>query len=180
MEQDSITLPVVSFHRSHRPANANRESSCMPKWKGCFSFPLRDHSKNPSAGSKHRRLTKASRKAGLLATVSARALVVLNPILASAAQDGIRPQRASEKCRSGFGRILANDSDRLRRGDVVARLPIDLVFGFEVFLDQLLAPGQTVAATHFPILRSSNNVTEPSNWRDTHSALSVPESYSWP
>ena len=45
---------------------------------------------------------KASRKTGLLATVSARALIVLNPILASVAQDGIRPQRASEKRRSGL------------------------------------------------------------------------------
>ena len=52
---DSITAPARSLHRSQRPANANRESSRMPKWKGCFSFPLRRHSKNPSAGSEHRR-----------------------------------------------------------------------------------------------------------------------------
>src|ERR1035441_5038370 len=101
IEHDSITAPAWSLHRSHNPANAKRESSCIPKWNGCFSFPLRDHSKNPSAGSKHRRLVKASRKAGLLATVSERALIVLKPILASVAQDGIRPQRAREKCRSG-------------------------------------------------------------------------------
>src|SRR5271157_984244 len=101
IEQDSITAPAGSLHRSHNPANANRESSCIPKWNGCFSFPLRDHSKNPSAGSKHRRFVKASRKAGLFATVSERALIVLNPTLASAAHDGIRPQRAREKCRSG-------------------------------------------------------------------------------
>src|ERR1035438_4989522 len=102
IEQDSITVPAGSLHRSHSPANANKELSCIPKWNGCFSLPLRRHSKNPSAGSKHRRLTKASRKAGLLATVSARALIVLNPILASVAQDGIKPQRASEKCRAGL------------------------------------------------------------------------------
>src|SRR5208337_4733904 len=102
IEQDSITAPAGSLHRSHNPANANRESSCIPKWNGCFSFPLRRHSKNPSAGSKHRRLMKASRKAGLLATVSARALIVLKPMLASLAHDGIRPQRASEKYRSGL------------------------------------------------------------------------------
>src|ERR1022692_4390066 len=102
MEQDSITAPAGSLHRSHNPANANRELSRIPKWNGCFSLPLRDHSKNPSAGSKHRRLVKASRKAGLLAIVSARALIVLKPILASLAQVGIRPQRASEKCRSGL------------------------------------------------------------------------------
>src|SRR5271157_2580978 len=61
----------------------------------------RDHSKKPSAGSKHRRLVNASRKAGLFATVSERALNVLKPMLASVAQDGIRPQRDREKCRSG-------------------------------------------------------------------------------
>src|SRR5208283_1112119 len=72
IEQDSITAPAGSLHRSHNPANANRESSCIPKWNGCFSFPLRRHSKNPSAGSKHRRLVKASRKAGLFATVEQR------------------------------------------------------------------------------------------------------------
>src|ERR1039458_1701236 len=86
IEQDSITAPPGSLHRSHNPANANRQSSCIPKWNGCFSFPLRRHSKNPSARSKHRRLMKASRKAGLLATDSERALIVLNPILASLAQ----------------------------------------------------------------------------------------------
>src|SRR5208282_414198 len=101
IEQDSITAPAGSLHRSHSPANANSESSCIPKWNGCFSFPLRRHSKNPSAGSKHLRLVKASRKAGLLATVSARALIVLNPIVAPVAQDGMRPQRANEKRRSG-------------------------------------------------------------------------------
>src|SRR3974390_3009766 len=70
--------------------------------------------KNPSAGSKHRRLTKASRKAGLIATVSARALIVLDPILASVAQDGIRPQRATEKGRSGIdgsSRIIPQGCD---------------------------------------------------------------------
>src|ERR1019366_7198280 len=102
IEQDSITAPAGSFHRSHNPANANRESSCIPKWNGCFSLLLRHHSKKPSAGSKHRRLVKASRKASLLATVSERALIVLKPILASVAQDGIKPQRAREKCRCGL------------------------------------------------------------------------------
>src|SRR5271157_6108551 len=102
IEQDSITAPAWSLHRSHNPANANRESSCIPKWNGCFSLPLRDHSKKPSAGSKHRRLVKASRKAGLLAPVSERALIVLKPMLASVAQDGIRPQRAREKYLCGL------------------------------------------------------------------------------
>src|SRR5271165_2862418 len=112
IEHDSITAPIGSFHRSHNPANANSESSCMPKWNGCFSLPLCDHSKKPSAGSKHRRLVKASRKAGLLATVSERALIVLKPMLGSLAQDGIRPQRAREKCRSGVDgswRIIPTD-----------------------------------------------------------------------
>jgi len=38
----------------------------------------------------------------LLATVSAHALIVLEPILASLAQEGIRSQREREKCRSGL------------------------------------------------------------------------------
>src|SRR5271165_5372377 len=56
--------------------------------------------------------------------------------------------------------IPANYSDRLRRGNIVTRLPIDLVLGLKVFLDHLLASGQTVAATHLAPLRSSNNVME--------------------
>src|SRR5664279_3550437 len=64
-----------------------------------------------------------------------------------------------------FRWILANDSDRLRGRDIVARLPIDLVLGLKVFLDHLLASGQTIAATHLPLLGSSNNVmvTDESN-----------------
>jgi hypothetical protein len=59
------------------------------------------------------------------------------------------------------GWILANNSDRLRRGDVVPRLPIDLVIGLEVFRDQLLAFGQTIAATHLPLLRTNSNLMIP-------------------
>src|SRR5271157_4917528 len=70
--------------------------------------------------------------------------------------------------------ILANNSDGLRRGDVVARLPIDLVISLEVFCDQLLASGQTIAATHLSLLRSSNNVMELTNRRDTYSACRDP------
>jgi hypothetical protein len=80
---------------------------------------------------------KASRKAGLFAAVSERALIVLNPRLASVAQDGIKPQRASEKCRSGLNgslQIIPTGCD----GAMLARLPIDLVIGFEVFRNQLL------------------------------------------
>ena len=49
-----------------------------------------------------------------------------------------------------LGWILTNDSDRLRRGDIVAWLPIDFVLGLEVFLDQLFASGQTIATTSSP------------------------------
>src|SRR5271165_10917 len=75
--------------------------------------------------------------------------------------------------------ILANNSDGLRRSDVVARLPIDLVVGVEVFCDQLLASGQTIAATHLSLLRSSNNVMELKNRRDTYSACWDPGSSFW-
>src|ERR1019366_1775257 len=44
--------------------------------------------------------------------------------------------------------ILAYDADVLGRGDVVARLPIDLVGCLEVFFDQLLAFRQAVATAH--------------------------------
>src|SRR5271165_2554864 len=37
--------------------------------------------------------------------------------------------------------IPANNSDRLRRGNVVARFPIDLAICLEIFLNQLLASG---------------------------------------
>jgi len=37
IEQDSIAQPAESIHRSHNLANANKESSCIPRQKGCFS-----------------------------------------------------------------------------------------------------------------------------------------------
>src|SRR5271157_216868 len=51
IEHDSITAPAGSLHRSHNPANANRESSCIPKWNGCFSLPLREPSREPALPS---------------------------------------------------------------------------------------------------------------------------------
>src|SRR5271167_1017924 len=75
--------------------------------------------------------------------------------------------------------ILANNSDRLRRGDVVARFPIDLVVGVEVLRDQLLASGKTIAATHLSLLRSSNNVMELTNRRGKYSACWDPGSSFW-
>jgi hypothetical protein len=44
-------------------------------------------------GIRHRRFAKALRNAGFSAIVSARALIILAPILGSFVQDGIRPQR---------------------------------------------------------------------------------------
>src|SRR5271169_4881094 len=44
--------------------------------------------------------------------------------------------------------ILPDDANALRRSNVVPGLPIDLVGGVEVLLDQLLASGKAVAATH--------------------------------
>ena len=38
IEQDSITVPVGSLHRSHNPANANSESSCIPQVERLLLF----------------------------------------------------------------------------------------------------------------------------------------------
>ena len=53
------------------------------------------HSKNPSAGMRHRRFRNALRKEGFSATVSERALIIRLPIPGSLAQEGIKPQRRS-------------------------------------------------------------------------------------
>ena len=128
----------------------------------------RDHSKKPSAGSKHRRLTNASRKAALVDTVSARALIVLDPIPASVAHNGIRPQRASEKTKNSsgvpFGRCRSRTGySESRRNPFAARIfqaaraiqSVETlrsggktVFMIPVWLDRALASGfPAVAAT---------------------------------
>src|SRR5215469_8953549 len=43
---------------------------------------------------------------------------------------------------------LPNDTYSLRRCNVVARFPIDIIVSVEVFRDQLLASGETIATTH--------------------------------
>jgi hypothetical protein len=57
---------------------------------GDFSRGL---SRNPLAGIKHRRCLNADLKAGLELAVSTRALIILEPIPVSFAQNGTRPQR---------------------------------------------------------------------------------------
>ena len=54
---------------------------------------------------------------------------------------------------NGFLGMLANDGNGLRGSDVVARNPILLVRGaIEVFLDNLLPAGKTVASAHGEIM----------------------------
>ena len=49
--------------------------------------------------------------------------------------------------------MLANDRDGLGGGDVVARCPVFLAWGYvEVLLDQLLPPRQPIASAHGEIM----------------------------
>src|SRR5208337_189801 len=168
IEQDSITVPAESLHRSHKPANANRESSCIPKWNGCFSLPLCDHSKK----TVRRKQAPAAREGiaeGGFISHRLRAGIDCLEADAGVAGPGRNQAPASQRevplrCRW----ILANNSDGLRRGDVVARLPIDLVVGVEVFCDQLLASGQTIAATHYWLLESNSKVELPTLYSSVH------------
>ena len=84
-----------------------------------------------------------------MAAVSDLALIMLAATDESFAHDGMSPQRISESSPDGFLRMLADDRDRLGRGDVVTRAPVffpgDAV---EVFLDKLLSPRQSVASAH--------------------------------
>src|SRR3954452_16491659 len=73
---------------SQRPAKANRRSSA-----NLISYQaLSRGSQNDVAGIRHRRLLNADRKDGLVATVSARALVIRRPTFGSSAHDGTKPQ----------------------------------------------------------------------------------------
>ena len=148
IEQDSITAPAGSLHRSHNPANANRESSCIPKWNGCFSFspspPLKKPVSRKQAPTAHEGISE-----GGLTRDRLRACIDCLEADTGVAGPGRNQAPASQREVPLWSRwILPNDTYGLRRGDVVARLPIDLVVGVEVFRDQLLASGQTIAATH--------------------------------
>ena len=67
---------------------------------GDLAPPSRTHSNHPSAGTRQRRDLNALRNAGFESTVSARALISLEPIFMSLAQKGIRPQRRRETVRA--------------------------------------------------------------------------------
>lgn len=97
MLHDSRTPPSGFCHCSHKPAKASGLPACDPINHGCLALIFARACYQPSAGTKQRRCRKAARKAGLLATVSARALMVLKPIFTSFAQDGIKPHRARPK-----------------------------------------------------------------------------------
>ena len=68
--------------------------------KGCLRVPTRCHSYQPSAGNRQRCLASAARNAGLLAALSARALIIREPIFGSLAQCGTSPQRITRMLRT--------------------------------------------------------------------------------
>ena len=95
---------------------------CSTACCGCFAVPT-SSTRRRLAGMMQRRSAKASRNAGIVATVSARALIVLAPNLRSLAQCGTRPQRSASSVCSlvlGLKRTVSTGSV----GDVVARVII--------------------------------------------------------
>src|SRR4051812_6786394 len=67
---------------------------------GCLTPPSRRHSYHPSAGTRQRRLARLDLNAGLVATLSDRALIILAPTDLSFAQNGTRPQRITRRLRT--------------------------------------------------------------------------------
>lgn len=106
-------------------------------------LPLRIH----PAGIKQRCDLNGSRKDGVVSTVSTRALIVLNPMLASFAQEGTSPHRIIES------RRRVRDSWRIVRtgwegGDVVPRNDVEVTVGVEALVQLLVGPGQSVSTAH--------------------------------
>src|SRR5262249_52700027 len=89
-----------SCQDSHRPAIARSSWVDLKIFHGCLVPLPRDcHSKNPSAGTIHRRSRNAFAKAGFVATVSDRALIICDPTSVSFAQLGTRPHRNNDASR---------------------------------------------------------------------------------
>lgn len=94
MVADLTSDPSGDCQRSHNPARAKgfpdfSRMKCgilllLPGW-AC-------HSKKPSAKIRQRRYLYAERKEGFSASVSARALIIREPMDGSLAQEGISPQ----------------------------------------------------------------------------------------
>src|SRR5216110_2610313 len=79
--------PSGARHTSHNPANANGRCDLSVMYIGVL-VPSGDffHSKNPDAGTRHRRRCSAARNAGFVASDSTRALIMRLPIEGSLAQ----------------------------------------------------------------------------------------------
>jgi hypothetical protein len=88
MEQDSTGSGPFS-HRSHSPAKTSGLLSTLVMKYGCFLPALPVHSKKPAAGNRQRLCLKADRKEGFSGAVSARALMSLEPMARSSAQEGM-------------------------------------------------------------------------------------------
>ena len=93
MAQLLMRSPVfLSVRSSHKPAITMWLSSAIPTEYGCFCGFF--HSYNPSVMTRQRwPFFQASRNAGAVPTVSARALIEEKPTLMSLAHQGTRPQR---------------------------------------------------------------------------------------
>src|SRR5579862_4406311 len=97
--------PSFGFHCSHKPAKDITPLLPSVMQNGCLSG-LR-HSYQPSLRTRQRFFAfHASRNAGFVATVSARALIDEKPTLRSLAYHGTKPQRISSSERSPFAAVI--------------------------------------------------------------------------
>src|SRR5579875_2608861 len=108
------TWPSGPCQISQIPARAMSDPSTGRTKNGRPRRPVavgsRRHSKNPLAGTRHRRRWKAARNEGALATVSARALISRWPVLGFVAQLGTRPQRRVPSLRRSPSRTATTES----------------------------------------------------------------------
>ena len=112
-------------------------------------MPARTHSNQPSAGTRQRRRANDGAKAGEVATVSARALIMRAPPRRSVAQGGTRPQRAVSSTRAVAALRHPDQRHRVGGRDVPARRqPLGDVDRVEEQAEVGLAPRRRVPPAH--------------------------------
>src|SRR5271157_3588853 len=179
IEQDSMTTPAGVSPSIPQPGKYKQGTVVHPEVERLLFFPAARPLKNPVRRKQAPTACEGIAEGGLARD---RFGACIDCLEADAGVRGPGRNQAPASQREVTLRcrwILPNDTYWLRGCNVVARLPIDLVVGVEVFGDQLLASGKTIAATHLSLLRSSNNVMELTNRRDTYSACWDPESPFW-
>ena len=97
---------------------------------------------------RHRPFLNALRKAGLMATVSARALISRLPMDGSSAQEGIKPQRRSESCRVPVSGLSLTAATCWVGGDVVSGLEVGSVDQAECLDDCIGRSSEGETTTH--------------------------------